>query len=142
MFFRKSEPTIELIKLKKKEDLDTVQLDKKKIIITSFFAIVAILAVAEIKGAYFPNDEGVLGQADKITPASIQKPEIKTPRLDMMSEVGSRINVIKKNIEGLNAEEVATTSPQIQRVLRDIQGIKDLPANQAKEMCLKICSGI
>lgn len=142
MFFRKKETSIESVKPKKKEELDTDQWDKKKIIITTFFAIVAILAVNEIKTTFFPKDEGVLGQTTKITPTPIEKPNVGLPRFDVASQVGSRVEDIKKNIENLNAEEVASSSPQIQKVLQDIQGIRNLPSNQAKEMCIKICSGI
>jgi predicted RNA-binding protein with EMAP domain len=42
----------------------------------------------------------------------------------------------------LDPEEVASSSPQIQKVLNDIQGIKNLPADQARNTCMKICSGI
>lgn len=140
MFFRKREAAQEPFKQRKREEIDHEEWDKKKIIITLFFAVVAILAALEIKGTFFPSDTSVLGE--KTQPTPIKKPDIKPPDFNVASEVGSTINEIKKNIEGLNPEEVATTSPQIQKVLQDIQGIKDLPTNQAREMCLKICSGI
>lgn len=116
--------------------------DKKKIIITLFFAVVAILVALELRNMFFPKNEGVLGESEEKESMKVEKPNIKPPSLNVVSELGSRISEIKKNIEGLNAQEVATSSPQIQKVLRDMQGIKDLPSNQAKEMCLKICSGI
>ena len=126
---------------RRKETGDSEQWDKKKIIITSFFAIVAILVVAEIKGTFFPGNQEILGESNR-KPTPITKPDIKPPNFNVASEVGSKIDEIKKNIEELSAEEVATTSPQIQKALHDIQGIKDLPTNQAREMCLRICSGI
>ena len=118
------------------------QWDKKKIIITTFFSIVAILIAGELKGKFLDNRGGVLGESIETKPVTIQKPDVKPPNFNVVSQVGSRIEDIKDSINGLDAVEIASSSPQIQKVLRDIQGIKDLPANQAKEMCLKICSGI
>lgn len=141
MFFRKSWTLEKPLNTKRKEEFNSEEWDKKKIIITSFFAIVAILAAAEIKGTFFPGSVGVLGESTN-KPTPIKKPDMKPPKFNVVSEVGSTINEIRKNIEELSAEEVATTSPQIQKVLQDIQGIKDLPTNQARDMCLKICSGI
>ncbi|MBI2621295.1 MAG: hypothetical protein HYW63_01445 [Candidatus Levybacteria bacterium] len=141
MFFRKKEILEESVKLKKKEEPGGEEWDKRKIIISSFFAIVAILVLAEIKGIFFPSNQEILGESIS-RPTPIKKPDIKPPSFDVAAGVGSKIEDIKKNIEGLDAEEVASSSPQIQKVLRDIQGIKDLPTNQAREMCFKICSGI
>lgn len=115
--------------------------DRKRIVITAFFAVVTILFAFEVKNRFFPNTKLILGQST-INKSAIEKPSIKPPNFNIASEVGSKISEIKQNINGLDAKEVATSSPQIQKVLHDIQGIKDLPANQAKEMCLKICSGI
>lgn len=125
---------------KKKEEFENEQWDKKKIFVTLFFAIVAILAASEIKGVFFPGKPSVLGE--KAEPSPITRPDIKPPSLNVASEVGLKLEDIKKNIGDLTPEEIATTSPQIQKVIQDIQGIKNLPASQAREMCLKICGGI
>ena len=139
MFFRKKEAVEEGVKPKKKEEIDSQEWDRKKIFTTLFFAIVAILAVSEIKGTFFPGKPLVLGE--KVEAPSIKKPNIKPPSLNV-ADVGLKLEDIKKNIEDLTPEEIATTSPQIQKVLQDIGEIKNLPSNQAREMCLKICSGI
>lgn len=140
MFLRKSEPAEEAPRTKKKEDDE--QWDKKKILITLFFSIVGILVVFELKSMFIDKNSGVLGSAIQNKPVQIIKPDIKTPNLNTSSLIGSKIEEIKKNVSNLNAEDVATSSPQIQKVLHDIQGIKNLPADQAKQTCYKICSGI
>ena len=142
MFFRKSDTSVDSVKPKKKEEESTEQWDKKRIIISAFFVIVAIFAVNEIKTAFFPSKNGVLGQATQVTPGPIKKPDIELPRFNVVNEVGSKINEIKNNINSLDPKEVASSSPQIQKVLRDMEGIKDLPSNEAKSMCMKICSEI
>ena len=140
MFLRKSEPVEEIPRLRKKEEDN--EWDKKKILITLFFSIVGLLVVLEFKSMFLDKNSGVLGSAIQNKPVQITKPDIKVPNLNASSIVGSKIDEIKKNVSNLNAEDVATSSPQIQKVLRDIQGIKNLPADQAKSTCLKICSGI
>lgn len=128
----------------KKDDDSNFEWDRKRVIVTSFFLFTAVLIAFELKGMFLDNQTArdVLGETSIQKPEEIKKPEIEGPSINLQSEVGSRIDEIKKNIGGLDALEIASSSPQIQKVLRDIQGIKDLPANQAKEMCLKICSGI
>lgn len=142
MFFRKSEESKELVKPKKKEEESSEQWDKKRIVITAFFVIVAILAVKEVKTTFFPSNDSVLGQSVEIAPTPIKKPDIELPRFNVANEVGSRISEIKNNINSLDPKEVASSSPQIQKLLHDMEGIKDLPSNEAKSACMKICSEI
>jgi hypothetical protein len=127
-------------KVVKKEE-DNYEWDKKRI----FFGLLILLAIvligAEVKGKFFPN-VSVLGDAVERKSEPVEKPKIKSPNINLQSQVNSKLSEIKKNIGGLNPEEVASTSPQIQKVLKDIEGLKDLPANEAKDACMKICSGI
>jgi len=141
MFFRKKEKLEEPLRTRRKDEVDSLEWDKKKIVITIFFVVVAILIVGEIKGTFFPDNKEILGESIS-RPTPIKKPDIKSPSFNVASEVNSRVEEIKNSIEGLDAAEVASSSSQIQKVLKDIQGIKNLPSNQAKEMCYKICSGI
>lgn len=125
-----------------KKEEENIEWDKRKILITTCIAIVAVILAVELKSRFLPGSESVLGESSEKKPMSAQKPDIKPPNINFQSGVNSKISEIKQNINGLNAVEVASSSPQIQKVLQDIQGIKDLPSNQAKEMCLKICGGI
>lgn len=127
-----------------KDDDSEFEWNKKRVMVTAFFLVVGILIALEVKGMFLDSQAGrdVLGETNIRKSEEIKRPEIEGPSINLQSEVGSRIDEIKKNINGLDAVDIASSSPQIQKVLRDIQGIKDLPANQAKEACLKICSGI
>ncbi|MBI4097690.1 MAG: hypothetical protein HY426_01505 [Candidatus Levybacteria bacterium] len=140
MFFRKNQDQEQIVKLRKKQD-DDREWDKRRILFALCIAIAAIVIATEVKGKFYPN-KSILGDSTKEKSMNVQKPDVKPPNINLASGVGSKINEIKQNINGLNVEEVASSSPQIQKVLRDIQGIKDLPSSQAREMCLKICSGI
>lgn len=143
MIFRKKEELVkEPIKTRKKEEESNEEWDKKRVVITAFFVIVAVLAVREIKTTFFPSSDGVLGQNVEVTPTPIKKPDVEIPRFNVVNEVGSKIEELKRNIEGLDPEEVASSSPQIQKVLRDMEGLKDLPSNEARNTCMKLCSEI
>jgi hypothetical protein len=142
MFFRKKEEVAEPIKTRKKEEVSSEEWDKKKVIITAFFVVVAILAVREIKTTFFSNNDEVLGQNVSVSPTPIKKPDVQIPRVNVVNQVGSKIEELKRNIDGLDPVEVASSSPQIQKVLRDMEGLKDLPSNEAKSMCMKLCSEI
>lgn len=54
----------------------------------------------------------------------------------------NKIQDIRGEVMGLDVSEVATSSPQIQKVINDIKSIQDLPSSKAKEACQKICSGL
>ena len=126
----------------KKEIEQDFEWDKKRILIgLSIFAVI-VIAAFELKGLFLNKNGNVLGETNINRSSEIEKPNVKPPNINFKSEVGSTIADIKKNIGQLDTREVASSSPQIQKVLQDIQGIKDLPSSQAKEMCLKICSGI
>lgn len=141
MFFRKKEEAVEPVKTRRKEE-SSEEWDKKRVIVTAFFVVVAILAIREIKTTFFSNNDEVLGQNVSVSPTPIKKPDVEIPRFNVANEVGSKIEELKKNIEGLDPVEVASSSPQIQKVLKDMEGLKDLPSNEAKSMCMKLCSEI
>ncbi len=140
MFFRKKQEE-EVLKPRKKEPENDYEWDKKRIAVTFLFLAIAVLVGVELKKMFLPNTS-ILGAAVQNKSIDVQKPNVKAPNINFSSDVGSTVSEIKKNIENLNAAEVATSSPQVQKVLKDIQGIKDLPTNQAREMCFKLCSGI
>jgi hypothetical protein len=57
-------------------------------------------------------------------------------------DIQQKITEITTQVSNLNAVEVAASSPQIQKVLKDMEGLKSLPQNQAKDACIKICSSL
>lgn len=137
IFGKKQEEPAEILKVRRKEPEDDYEWDKRRIAIFLLLFSVILLGGLELKRTFFPNTS-ILGASVK---RSVEKPSIEPPHLNL-SQISSTINDVKKNVQSLDAAEIASSSPQIQKVLRDIQGIKDLPANQAREMCLKVCSGI
>lgn len=58
----------------------------------------------------------------------------------LQTEVYEKVENIKREISNLSFTEVASSSPQMQKILKDIQNLENLPKNQAKEACQKICN--
>lgn len=49
---------------------------------------------------------------------------------------------IKEELGSINVSEIATSSPQVQKVLNDIKALPAVPGQQAKEMCVKLCDNL
>ena len=129
--------------MKKENEVEQNQeWDLKRIVIAAALIIVGVVVVLDVKHSFLDQNQGILGAAIQNKPVEVIKPNIKSPNLNVSSQIGDKIDQIKSNVSNIDPAQIATSSPQIQKVLRDIQGIKDLPADQAKQQCLKICSGI
>lgn len=126
----------------KKEIAEEFEWDRKKIIIGLILLAVLLVGAVELKDYFSGAGKSILGESSVSKSSEIEKPSIKSPNVNIQTEIGPRIEEIRKTINDLDAKEVASSSPQIQKVLNDIQGIKDLPSSQAKDMCLRLCSGI
>lgn len=141
MFFGRKNDKEELVnkpRVEKKIE-ETHEWDKKKISIALIIFAVGLIAFMEAKNQFFP-ESNVLGTSS--VNRSVQKPDFKTPKIDLQKELGVSLDEVKSDISSLDAKEVASSSPQIQKVLRDIEGIKDMPTNEARDACMRICSGI
>lgn len=137
IFGKKQEEPVGAGRSRRKDPEEEYEWDKRRIAIFLLCFTVIILIGVEAKRKFFPNTK-ILGAS---VSKEVQKPTVNPPHVNF-SKVGSSIEDIKRNIQSLDAGEIASSSPQIQKVLHDIQGIKDLPANQAREVCQKLCSGI
>lgn len=60
----------------------------------------------------------------------------------IQGEVERKLETIKQEIRTLNVVELASSSPQIQKIINEIKTIEKYPANQAKEMCENICKSL
>lgn len=117
--------------------------DKKRIII----GIIAVLLIGFLLGQakQFIDVSGFLStpQRDVVTDhvAGVSTQEssktvsVKPPQFD----VQAKLEDLAAEAAKLEVEEVATSSPQVQKVLRDVQALQNYPKNQAREMCENIC---
>ncbi len=131
--------------------------DIKKIIIATSIMVAGIVGV--MYGAGFlpsqrnkivakktlqPNSEKVAGATTSNAEDSSSSTEKGTARFSssLQKSVSRTIESIKEDVKDLNVTEIATSSPQVQKIIKDIQSLQKYPESQAKEMCQKICSSL
>jgi conjugal transfer/entry exclusion protein len=120
---------------------EKVEWDKKKII---FFAAGLILLI--VMGLVFRNMM-VAGQ-ESSNPSQLTtnvkgaSTQIANPVSDISKNVQNQINSLKNEAQNINIVDVATSSPQVQKVINDLKAIQDYPKNQLRQTCEKICSGL
>ncbi len=61
---------------------------------------------------------------------------------DIKSTVTDQINTLQKEASNINITDIATSSPQVQKVINDLKSLQDLPKNQAKDYCQQICNSL
>lgn len=71
---------------------------------------------------------------------SSQEKSTKSFSLPTVNDVQANIANIQQQITHLDAAQIASSSPQVQKIIQDIQNMQEYPKNQAKEMCQQICS--
>lgn len=122
------------------------QWDRKKILLFLLaclflvglgYALKTILLGQSTKAQNPPSYQ--TGQEQAVKGASSQSfsssPNIK-------KSVQDQINNLKKEALDINVVDIATSSPQVQKVINDLKSLQDYPKNQLKNACEKICSGI
>jgi len=119
--------------------------DKRKILI--FVGILLLLGGGLVYGF---RAEKFLGETRRET-KGIETQENKknesseSPKpsfTNIQSTFEEKITDIKKEAENINVVEIATSTPQIQKVINDIMSLQNYPRNQAKEACFNACSNI
>lgn len=70
---------------------------------------------------------------------SEEKKEKEDFTTDIQGAVKEKINSLQQEVSSLNIMEVASSSPQIQKIINDIKSLEQYPTNQAKEICRQIC---
>ena len=126
-------------KIKKEESWN-----KKRIFVALFLIIILII------GGYFFKTK-VLGSRS-LSPSDILrsvkgtsdvKDKSKVPEeslgINVQKAVQEKIESLKQDVKGLNIVEIASSSPQVQKIINDIKSLEQYPTNQAKEICRQIC---
>ena len=89
---------------------------------------------------------GVETQENQSKIPDYQKPNINFSADSIQEKIqGSaqeRLNIIKKQVEELSVSDIASSSPQVQKVIKDLQSLQNYPKDQAKQMCENICKSL
>jgi hypothetical protein len=122
--------------VKQKQTKSQEEWDKKKIILVSIFVFVLLILGYSFK-------DYLLGTPSKKGQTTYDK-KVKglTTQVDFKKNVGDQINNLKIEAQKINLVDVATSSPQIQKVINDLKAIQNYPNNQIKDACMKICGNL
>ncbi len=118
-----------------KEDLPW---DKKKII---FFLIAAVALI----GIGFEAKDLILG-ASSAPKTQVSAPDVKGAATQASSSiknsVQNQLNTLKTEAQNVDLTQIASSSPQVQKVINDLKAIQNYPQNQLKATCQQICNGL
>ena len=111
------------------------------------FAAIVLIIVLIVLG-YFLKTK-VLGQGSSssdyskavkgTTSTKRENKEQEGLNINVQKAVKEKIESLKQDVKGLNIVEIASSSPQVQKILNDIKTLEQYPTNQAKEICRQIC---
>lgn len=130
--------------MKEQGKKEEIEWDKKKIFLFLFSSIFLILSAYGLK---------IMLLGEDLKPASFSSSKIKTdvkgestsvqslPQ-DIKKNIQEEINSLKNEASNINLIEIASSSPQVQKVINDLKAIQNYPSTQLKETCEKICSGL
>ena len=116
--------------------------NKKRIFITLF--LLALL----VAGSFFFKTQvlDINTQTDKSFKA-VSSEDKKTEnqkkdegsKINIQSAIKEKIYDLQQQVTTLDVIEIASSSPQIQKIINDIKSLEQYPVNQAKEICRQIC---
>jgi hypothetical protein len=109
--------------------------NKKRI----FFALF-VLALALV-GFYFLKTRILISpsQGQSVEGISDERKFAEPTKTSIQDTVKEKINNLKEQVLGLNVMEIASSSPQVQKIINDIKSWEEYPANQVKGICKQIC---
>jgi hypothetical protein len=82
---------------------------------------------------------GINTQKDK---AKGERSTKRNTSFAIQAVIKEKLDTLKKDINNLNVNDIATSSSGIQKIINDLNSLKQYPVNEAKEICQKICGGL
>jgi hypothetical protein len=62
--------------------------------------------------------------------------------LPSQGDVQNQIQTIQQQVTHLDVAEVASSSPQVQQIIKQLQQIPAGSVNQVKDMCVRLCNNL
>jgi hypothetical protein len=113
--------------------------DKKKIAVAIIILLGLIATAIYFSGAYKIKSANVKNsdfQIKKSVNGISESINVK----GVKGAVQQKIEEIKTEAGSIDIAEIASSSPQVQKILNDIKSLENYPGDQAKNMCEKICN--
>jgi len=121
--------------------------NKKRIIIVICFASILLVGVAYLV------KRGILGISHEFGSKVIQgantsrqegqnklgEPESQDSSFPLEKSIKEKLDTLKKEVADLSIEDIASSSPQIQKIINDFNSLKQYPVDEIKNICREIC---
>lgn len=119
--------------------------DKKKIALLLLFLLGTLLIFVTAKSIFLDQASEDNESLKKVRGVQIKDPKVFTggPETQRPSiNLEEKVEDIKTQVESVQVSEVASSSPQIQKILNDIKSLKDYPSSTARQACENICKNL
>lgn len=60
----------------------------------------------------------------------------------IQTNAAQKLDAIKEQVANLKVEEIASSSPQVQKLINDLKTLEQYPKSQAKQMCENVCKSL
>mgnify|MGYP001591715551 FL=1 len=125
------------------EEVKTGDSWNKKRIFAAVFLIIALIVLGYLLKTKVLSEKALPTDSSKAVKGTAStKEEIKEKEelnVNVQKAVAEKIESLKQAALGLNVVEIASSSPQVQKIINDIKALEQYPTNQAKEICKQIC---
>jgi cytoskeletal protein RodZ len=123
--------------------------NKKRIFLGFIFAVVLITGLISFKNYFLDGNQNPSQNQTTKNSKAVEGASINTnsqnqtnPASDLKTNIQYQINTIQQEASNINLAEIASSSPQVQKVIDDIKSIQNLPKDKVKGFCEQICSGL
>lgn len=132
------------------EEAENVEVwNKKKIFMT--FLVFALLVgggyllktnVLDKNKDFLKAVKGINIEKGNKTKSLNSNTNLRSNSLPIQATIKEKLDELKKEVNNLNVIDIASSSPQVQKIINDLNSLKQYPVNEAKEICQKICGGL
>lgn len=113
--------------------------DKKRVAVGLSIFILLVAGFIFAKNYFFPKSNIIPAKQMNVKGIQTEKTfsSISLPSVD---DVTAKIQKIQDQVTHVNVGEIASSSPQVQQVIKEIQNLPNLPKSIAKQACENLCS--
>lgn len=117
--------------------------NKKRIIIMVFIIIIVGLLGYSAKTLLLgKNKFNLFGKSVKGISTQRQKNASLPSASSLQNSLQQKLGDIQQQVSKLDIADIASSSPQVQKLINDLNTLKEYPGSQIKDICQKICSGL
>lgn len=127
------------------EEEETYEWDKPRIVI--FFAVIAALLFGGLLYKHFVLDAQSVPSAGSFKSvqgaSSSSNDTTQLPSVESIKQsAGQEIQTIQKQASQITVQQIASSSPQVQQLIQQLQQLPSQPGNIAKQTCENICNSL